>query len=230
MPAVLIIEAMAQTGGVLLLNSVEDCAGKLVYFSGIDQARFRQPVIPGDQLRFELEMVTRDFRAALAVIDATSKDFILGYPMGLFVRPRALMEGRAYRQLGEIDRAREAFETARTQLEERIAMEPLNYWHHACLGVAHAALGNREDALREGSRTVEILPPDSDAIDGPNVSLFLAYIHVLLGDHDAALDQIEILLSQPCWFSTNLLRLEPWWDSLRDHPRYIALLVEYETR
>lgn len=57
MPAVLIIEAMAQTGGVLLLNSVEDCAGKLVYFSGIDQARFRQPVIPGDQLRFELEMV-----------------------------------------------------------------------------------------------------------------------------------------------------------------------------
>jgi len=57
MPAVLIIEAMAQTGGVLLLNSVEDPRGKLVYFSGIDGARFRQPVKPGDQLRFELELV-----------------------------------------------------------------------------------------------------------------------------------------------------------------------------
>jgi UDP-3-O-[3-hydroxymyristoyl] N-acetylglucosamine deacetylase/3-hydroxyacyl-[acyl-carrier-protein] dehydratase len=56
MPAVLIIEAMAQTGGVLLLSSVEDARGKLVYFSGIDEARFRQPVTPGDQLRFELEM------------------------------------------------------------------------------------------------------------------------------------------------------------------------------
>ena len=57
MPAVLIVEAMAQVGGVLLLSSVEDPEGKLVYFSGIDEARFRQPVVPGDQLRFELELV-----------------------------------------------------------------------------------------------------------------------------------------------------------------------------
>ena len=57
MPAVLITEAMAQTGGVLLLSSVEDSRGKLVYFSGIDNARFRAPVTPGDQLRFELELV-----------------------------------------------------------------------------------------------------------------------------------------------------------------------------
>jgi UDP-3-O-[3-hydroxymyristoyl] N-acetylglucosamine deacetylase/3-hydroxyacyl-[acyl-carrier-protein] dehydratase len=57
MPAVLIIEAMAQTGGVLLLSSVDDPENKLVYFSGIDQARFRQPVTPGDQIRFELELV-----------------------------------------------------------------------------------------------------------------------------------------------------------------------------
>ncbi|PID81502.1 UDP-3-O-[3-hydroxymyristoyl] N-acetylglucosamine deacetylase [bacterium DOLZORAL124_64_63] len=57
MPAVLITEAMAQTGGVLLLSSVDDPRGKLVYFSGIDNARFRAPVTPGDQLRFELELV-----------------------------------------------------------------------------------------------------------------------------------------------------------------------------
>jgi len=57
MPGVLIIEAMAQVGGVLLLSSVEDPRGKLVYFSGIDGARFRQSVLPGDQLRFELELL-----------------------------------------------------------------------------------------------------------------------------------------------------------------------------
>jgi len=57
MPAVLIVEAMAQVGGVLLLSSVEDPRGKLVYFSGIDDARFRSPVTPGDQIRFELELV-----------------------------------------------------------------------------------------------------------------------------------------------------------------------------
>jgi len=54
MPGVLIVEAMAQCGGVLLLNMVEDPTGKLVYFIGIDEAKFRRPVVPGDVLRFEL--------------------------------------------------------------------------------------------------------------------------------------------------------------------------------
>ena len=56
MPAVLIIEAMAQVGGVLLLNTVDDPASKLVYFMGIDNAKFRKPVVPGDQLIFDLEL------------------------------------------------------------------------------------------------------------------------------------------------------------------------------
>ena len=56
MPGVLILEAMAQAGGVLLLNAVEEPEKHVVYFMAIDNARFRKPVIPGDQLRFELEM------------------------------------------------------------------------------------------------------------------------------------------------------------------------------
>lgn len=56
MPGVLIIEAMAQTGGVLLLSEGEQ-AGKIVYFMGIDKARFRKPVVPGDQLRFEVTAI-----------------------------------------------------------------------------------------------------------------------------------------------------------------------------
>jgi UDP-3-O-[3-hydroxymyristoyl] N-acetylglucosamine deacetylase/3-hydroxyacyl-[acyl-carrier-protein] dehydratase len=57
MPAVLIIEAMAQVGGILLLSSVDNPQKYLVYFTGIDKARFKKPVVPGDQVRFELEMV-----------------------------------------------------------------------------------------------------------------------------------------------------------------------------
>ncbi len=56
MPAVLIIEAMAQVGGILLLSSVDSPEDYLVYFMTIDKAKFRKPVMPGDQLRFELEM------------------------------------------------------------------------------------------------------------------------------------------------------------------------------
>ncbi len=54
MPGVLIIESMAQTGGVLLLNEVPDRDSKLIYFVAIDNARFRRPVVPGDQLKLEL--------------------------------------------------------------------------------------------------------------------------------------------------------------------------------
>ena len=60
MPGVLIVEAMAQAGGFLLLSGVEEerRKGKLVYFAGIDGCRFRRPVIPGDQLVFEVELVS----------------------------------------------------------------------------------------------------------------------------------------------------------------------------
>jgi UDP-3-O-[3-hydroxymyristoyl] N-acetylglucosamine deacetylase / 3-hydroxyacyl-[acyl-carrier-protein] dehydratase len=57
MPGVLIVEAMAQVGGVLLLNAEMNPQEKLVYFTNIDKVKFRKPVLPGDQLRFELEMI-----------------------------------------------------------------------------------------------------------------------------------------------------------------------------
>lgn len=59
MPGVLIVEAMAQAGAVLLLHDMPDRATKLVYFTGIDRARFRRIVVPGDQLRLTLEVLKR---------------------------------------------------------------------------------------------------------------------------------------------------------------------------
>jgi 3-hydroxyacyl-[acyl-carrier-protein] dehydratase len=55
MPGVLIVEALAQAGGALLLTEVEDRTDKLMVFTGIERARFRRPVVPGDQLRLEVE-------------------------------------------------------------------------------------------------------------------------------------------------------------------------------
>ncbi len=56
MPGVLIVEAIAQAGGALLLTEVEDRSNKLIMFTGIERARFRRPVVPGDQLRIEVEL------------------------------------------------------------------------------------------------------------------------------------------------------------------------------
>lgn len=57
MPGVLIVEAMAQAGGTLLLTEIEDRDNKLMVFTGIEKARFRRPVMPGDQLRIEVEVL-----------------------------------------------------------------------------------------------------------------------------------------------------------------------------
>src|SRR5579862_2791073 len=57
MPGVLIIEGMAQTGGLLLLSEIPDRDKKLLYFAAVDEARFRRPVVPGDQLRMEVTVL-----------------------------------------------------------------------------------------------------------------------------------------------------------------------------
>jgi 3-hydroxyacyl-[acyl-carrier-protein] dehydratase len=57
MPGVLIMEALAQAGAILLLGEVENRRSKLIYFTGIDEARFRRPVVPGDQLRLTMEVM-----------------------------------------------------------------------------------------------------------------------------------------------------------------------------
>ncbi len=64
MPGVLIVEAMAQVGALLLLADMPDRGNKLVYFAGIDRAKFRRPVVPGDQVRFEVEVLKLRARAA----------------------------------------------------------------------------------------------------------------------------------------------------------------------
>ncbi len=59
MPAVLILEAMAQVAGVLIYRDLPDKAKKLIYFTGVESAKFRKPVTPGDQLRIEMDLLSR---------------------------------------------------------------------------------------------------------------------------------------------------------------------------
>jgi len=71
MPGVLIIEAMGQVGGLMLFNSVDHPDDWLVYFTGVDKVRFRKPVLPGDQVIFELEMIKR--RGTVCVMHGIAK-------------------------------------------------------------------------------------------------------------------------------------------------------------
>ncbi|MCL5268362.1 MAG: bifunctional UDP-3-O-[3-hydroxymyristoyl] N-acetylglucosamine deacetylase/3-hydroxyacyl-ACP dehydratase [Bacteroidetes bacterium] len=67
MPGVLIVEAMAQTGGILLLNGMENADGKLVYFMSLNNVKFRKTVVPGDQLVMQVEMISRRSKIATMI-------------------------------------------------------------------------------------------------------------------------------------------------------------------
>ncbi len=75
MPGVLIVEAMAQSGGMLLMNHLSSDGDKLAYFMGINNSKFRRPVVPGDQLRFEVELRSKRFNTftlyGRALVDGT---------------------------------------------------------------------------------------------------------------------------------------------------------------
>jgi beta-hydroxyacyl-ACP dehydratase FabZ len=71
MPGVLIVEALAQTGGLLLLGQLAEREGKIFYFMALDNVKFRRPVVPGDQLRMEVEMV--QFRGKVAKMKGVAR-------------------------------------------------------------------------------------------------------------------------------------------------------------
>jgi 3-hydroxyacyl-[acyl-carrier-protein] dehydratase len=78
MPGVLIVEAMAQAGGAMLLTEVEDRSDKLIVFTGIEKARFRRPVVPGDQLRIEVVMLSWKAISSRVAVRMEGKAFVNG--------------------------------------------------------------------------------------------------------------------------------------------------------
>jgi beta-hydroxyacyl-ACP dehydratase FabZ len=89
MPGVLIIEAMAQVGGMLLMGSVEDPESKVVYFMSLDNVKWRRPVKPGDQLRFELEVIQiRGRICRMAGIAKVEGEVVAEAEMAAMVRDR----------------------------------------------------------------------------------------------------------------------------------------------
>ena len=77
--------------------------------------------------------------------------------------------------------------------------------------------------MREGERAINLLPVSKDAVDGALLPANLARIHVLLGEPEKAIDQLEILFSRPGPLSANWLKADPFWDPLRESPRFQRL-------
>jgi len=141
--------------------------------------------------------------------------------------PPALLAARTYRLMGESELAHAYYDSARSILEKELDAHAEDNRIHSSLGHAYAGLDRKDEAIREGQRGVELLPVSKNAMTGAHGVWDLAEIYTTVGEYDAALDQIEYLLSIPSWWSVHDIRLDPIWDPLREHPRYEPLLEKY---
>ncbi|MFB0553857.1 MAG: protein kinase [Phycisphaerae bacterium] len=138
--------------------------------------------------------------------------------------PNSLRCSLIYRYMNKNELAKKYYDEARSILESRIQQRPEDARLHSSLGIAYAGLGRKEDAIREGKLAVEMLPVSKDAWRGCHRVKDLARLYVMVGEFDAAIDQLESLLSRPGEMSIPLIRLDPAWDPLRDHPRFKKLI------
>ena len=91
-------------------------------------------------------------------------------------------------------------------------------------------LGQKEEAIAEGKRAVELLPESQDAFDGPQGTAALAQIYAWTGESDEAFRLLDHLLTVPSNITIPMLKLDPAWDPLRQDRRFQALLDKYSPK
>jgi serine/threonine-protein kinase len=140
--------------------------------------------------------------------------------------PDSWCRGLVARLRGDQPAARAAFASARRELE-RIVRDQPDYAAALCaIGVVDAALGNKEDAIREGKRAVELIPVSKNAIEGARFIQYLAVIYAWTGNKDGAIERLSETVKLPGSHVTyGDLRLNPFWDPMRGDARFEAIIA-----
>ena len=170
----------------------------------------------------------RKFSEALRVVQQFREETLPGYSTA--PSPKAFVEGTLYTQLDDKVNAHSAFESARVVAERLVRESPEDAARHAMLGQILAGLGQKEAAIAQGKRAVELRPESQDAFDGPDVTAALAQIYAWTGERDQAFSLLDHLLATPNGITVPILKLDPVWDPLRKDPRFQALIDKYTTK
>jgi len=174
---------------------------------------------------FFCALAERDPAAAEAALVALG-DGYFGVDAPLF--HRQFGEGLIARMTKDNDKARTAFTAARAEQEKIIQAQP-DYGPALCvLAMIDAALGRKEDALREGRHAIELTPVAKDALHGPNMIGGFAVVAAWVGENDLACQQLEtsIRLRAYGFTSYGALKLSPFWDPLRGDPRFEKIVAD----
>jgi len=139
------------------------------------------------------------------------------------VRPTDLMRGRLLQLAGRRAEAEVAYRRALASLDSAAVEDPGDFRVAAGAALAHAGLGDAAAAHAAMAKVREFYPVEEDHLGGRRIQLDFARVHARLGEVGEAIDLIERLLAGPSFLSVEWLRLDPDWDGLRNHPRYLSL-------
>jgi hypothetical protein len=138
--------------------------------------------------------------------------------------PRFL-QGLMARMTKDDAKAQSAFNAARVEQEKLVRTHPDDAGALCVLGMIDAALGQKEQALREGRHAVELVPVEKDSKDGPRVIGYFANIAAWAGEKDLACEQLATAIRYPGPLSYGQLKLLPWWDPLRGDPCFEKIVA-----
>ena len=172
------------------------------------------------------------FRCALAERDSAAVNRAVAAipaggisPGGNFVFPREWFIGLAARTFDDAPLAQSSFGAARTILEKLVREQPDYAQAWSLLGQIDAALGRKEEAVREGRHACELLPLSKDAAIGAGLIRNLATIYAWSGETDLALEHLTVSAQIPMGVSYGELKLNPQWDALRGDPRFQKIVA-----
>jgi len=175
-------------------------------------------------LRAELLLLERKPDSLLALVRDLGRPVLESQN---FYVPAALYEGFAHRLKGDEGAARRSFESSRALLDSVSAEFPGDWRVHATRGLCLAILGIRREALAEADWLERSAIYREDAYLGPRLVAARGLILAHAGDTGGAVRDVERVLAGPGWLSAHTLRMDPRWDTIRDDPRFQALLVKY---
>ncbi len=179
------------------------------------------------QSALKLALARRDYQGALRQLESEKRHAIDNQFQYL---PIPLLRGELKMVAGERDLARQSFEAARLEVEQKLKANLDDARPHSSLGIAFAGLGRRLDAVREAKIGCDLMPASKDAWLALYRLEDLALVYTMVGQTSEAIAQLDDLLAQDGEVTPHVLRLNPRWDLLRSDPRFQALLTKYEVK
>ena len=204
---------------LLNLYSVTGDVKKAKDFLKNNQEYNDHPVIK--HKRSDIDILDGNYEEAIQITESLSDDEIKALD---FYRSKHLQLGLIHHMMSNEKMAVKHFEAERIFLEEKIKELNNDSRLYSSLGIAYAGLGNKSKAIEAGKKAIEILGLNTDALWGFYTEMDMAKILLMVGEYDGVLSRIENLLDQSGYISVELLKIDPFWNPVREMDRFKEII------